>query len=178
MEQASIALVGILGITLGILVSEILRRKNRREQFAPEIFSKRLTAYEGLFEKIYLGNDIANEIIKSDKLNQTERHHLTSHLIGDIAEHADANMLYLDPDICAHSTALFMGIEDIYSLEGSEKKEMLHHYYDMRKEALRMIKEDSGVAEINVLFTSINKPKLSGPIIERLRELRRSTAKH
>lgn len=178
MEQASIALVGILGITLGILVSEILRRKNRREQFAPTIFLKRLNAYEELFDKIYLGHHIATEIINSDELDQTKRHDLTSHLISDIAEHADANMLYLDPDICTHSTALFMGIEDIYSLKGSEKKEMLHHYYDMRKEALRMIKEDSGVAEINALFASINKPKLSGPIIERLRELRRSTAKY
>ncbi len=37
-----------------------------------------------------------------------------------------------------------------------------------------MIAEDAGIAEINRLFKAINRPKLSGPVIDYMRELRRN----
>jgi len=36
-----------------------------------------------------------------------------------------------------------------------------------------MILEDSGVIKVNRLFRDINRPTISSPVIERIRELRR-----
>lgn len=43
----------IVGIIIGAVLNEALRRVNRRELFAPKIFEKRLAAYEGLMTKIH-----------------------------------------------------------------------------------------------------------------------------
>lgn len=66
--------------------------------------------------------------------------------------------------------ALFMGVEDIFEAEVREKQQLLASYRQMRKEALRMAAEDSGVAEINRLFKAINKPKIDGPVVSYLRK--------
>jgi hypothetical protein len=42
----------------------------------------------------------------------------------------------------------------------------------MKADAFRMIGEDSGVAQINKLFKSINRPKLTSSVIDRIQELR------
>jgi hypothetical protein len=64
------------------------------------------------------------------------------------------------------------GVEDIRDSNDEQRDSLLRDYYHSRSEAFRMIAEDSGIAQINKLFKSINRPALNGPIIERIRELR------
>jgi hypothetical protein len=163
---------GIIGVILGMLLNELVRRKNRREVYAPIIFEKRLIAYEGLLELIETGSEIANELINNSDLTAEQRHDLITEPILAIANYADQHRLYVDEDLTLHCTALFMGVEDIQELDGEEREEHLKEYHHMRSEALRMIEEDSGVAEIKKLFQAINRPKLGGPVIEYIRELR------
>jgi hypothetical protein len=158
---------GILGVGLGVLLNELLRRKNRRELYAPKIFDKKLETYEGLAELIQQGSDIARKVIETRDLTADQRHELISIPISTIANYVDRHRLYLDEEIGSHCIALFMGVEDIYDATENEKPTLLKEYYNMHREAYRMIAEDSGVAEINKLFKAIRH------IIERIRELRR-----
>jgi hypothetical protein len=102
-------IVGILGVVLGVLLNEVMRRKNRREVYAPKIFEKRLSAYEGLAEHIQSGSEIADEVIENLSLTKEQRHDLISVPISEIAKYVDSHRLYIDGELSAHCTALFMG---------------------------------------------------------------------
>lgn len=166
-------LFGIFGVLVGALLNEFLRRGNRREIYAPVIFEKRLAAYEGLVEKIDDGHTVACEVIESDNFSQEQRHEIVSAIVIETASYADKNRLYLDEELAVHCGALFMGVEDIYEANEGDKKELLDHYYQKRRDALRMVEEDSGVAEINRLFKVINKPKIDSQVIQHLRRVKR-----
>jgi hypothetical protein len=164
--------IGMLGVIVGTLLNEHLRRGRRAEQYSSIIFSKRLEAYETLLTLIHSGSELADEVITNSTLSAKERHSIVSAAIFPIAKHVDLNALYIDDELGAHCVALFMGTEDIHDAPESERAEHLKDYYEMKKETYRMIIEDSGVAQINKLFRSINRPKLTEPLIERIRELR------
>jgi hypothetical protein len=163
---------GVIGALLGVLLNELVRRRNRRELYAPKIFEKRLAAYESLAELIESGSEVANAVIENPDLTAEQRHDLIGAVVISIAKSMDKNRLYIDEELGTHCAALFMGVEDIYGAKGEERTKLLRHYHNLRREALRMIREDSGVAEINKLFRTINRPKIGGPIVEAIRELR------
>lgn len=171
-------IIGLISLIIGAVLNEFLRRKNRREFYAPQIFDKRLKVYEQLLEKIQNGYTVATEVIENGELTQQERHELISSVIHDIAQFTDTNYLYIDEDLAVHSVALFMGVEDIYVSSEDIKQEKLSNFFRMRREALRMISEDSGVSEINKLFKSINKPKIDGAVIRYFRQLKKRNNKH
>ena len=171
------SVVGIVGVVVGAMLNELMRRRNRRELYAPRIFEKRLAAYEGLIEKIDLGSKVADEVIESDDLTEEQRHDLIGDVVHEVAEFTEKNRLYLDEELAAHCVALFMGVEDIHDTNEKDRQESLDHYREMRKEALRMAAEDSGVAEVNRLFKSINKPKIDGTFIRYLREAKREATR-
>lgn len=164
---------GIFGVISGILLNEFMRRKNRREVFAGKIFEKRLAAYEGLNDHIHRGVVAADEVIENAELSPSQRHELISATVSEIANYVDKHQLYIDQEIGAHCTALFMGVEDIPEAAGEVREALVRDYRTMRKDAFQMIAEDSGIAEINKLFKVINRPDIGGPLIERIRELRK-----
>jgi hypothetical protein len=170
-------LLGMAGVIVGILLNEFLRRGRRTEQYSPEIFTKRLAVYEGLMARIHTGSDLADEAINDPKLSAKQRHDLVSAAIHSVAEYVDLNTLYIDEELGAHCVAMFMGTEDIHDAPESEKEVLLRNYYQLQKETYRMISEDSGVAQINKLFRSINRPLITSPVIEHMRELRREQKK-
>jgi hypothetical protein len=166
----------IVGVVVGALLNEFMRRRNRRELYAPMIFEKRLAAYEGLIKQIHHGSKVANEVIENKELTQEQRLDLISVVIHGIAEFSEKQYLYLDEELTVHCMALFMGVEDIYDAAEDDKQELLDQYRQMRKESLRMASEDSGVAEINRLFKAINKPKIEGAFIRLFRKAKREAA--
>jgi hypothetical protein len=111
----------------------------------------------------------ADEVINNAVLLSEERHELISSAVLSIAKHVDRNALYLDEQLNAHCVALFMGIEDIHDVPESERQHHLDAYRKLKKEAYRMITEDSGITEMNKLFRRINRPRFSGPVIEAMR---------
>ena len=65
-------LVGIVGVLIGVLLNEMVRRRNRREAFAPKIFEKRLAAYEGLFDCVHECDREFAELLR--RLSNWEHH--------------------------------------------------------------------------------------------------------
>jgi hypothetical protein len=165
------AFIGLVGILLGAFLNEILRRLRRAERYSDCIFQKRLQAYERLMDLISRGAEIVKDVTENPELTKEDRHGLVSSAIHPIAEHVDRNVLYIDEELATHCVALFMGTEDLYDSPAREKD--LQRYRVMLNETRRMIAEDSGVAKINRLFKSINRPRITSPIIERVRELRK-----
>lgn len=172
-SQLTGALIGLVGVPLGIVLGELLRRRQRAEQFAATIFAKRLEAYDALLSILFESHRIANEVIDNQKLSAAERHELISAAIMPIAEHTTRNALYIDEELGAHCTALFMGVEDLRDLPKSEQQARLAQFRRDWRETRRMILEDSGVTKVNRLFRDINRPRISSPVIERIRELQR-----
>jgi hypothetical protein len=138
-------LLGMLGVIVGSVLNEYLRRRRRIEDYSSAIFAKRLEAYETLMSLIRDGSGKADEVINNAVLSFEERRALISSAVLSIAEHVDRNALYLDEQLKAHCVALFMGIEDIHDVPESEKQHHLEVYRKLRKEAYRMITEDSGI---------------------------------
>lgn len=170
-------LIGMLGVIVGTVLNEFLRRGRRTEQYSTTIFEKRLEAYEKLMNLLHAANEIADEVIQNSKLSHKERHDLISSAIFPIAEFVDRNSLYIDEELGTQCVALFMGVEDIQEAPEPKKQDDAKHFYEMRRETYRMIREDSGVAAVNKLFRSINRPRITSPVIEAIRALRRKQQK-
>jgi hypothetical protein len=170
-------LIGMAGVVIGTVLNEYLRRGRRVEAYSSDIFKKRLETYETLMSLIHDGSDLANKAIEDPDLSPEERHDLVSSAVVPVAQFVDHNALYIDEELAPHCVALFMGTEDIHAASESEKQQLLVRYHKSLKETYRMIREDSGVAQLNKLFRSINRPKITSPVIDAIRELRRERPK-
>lgn len=173
MSEVWSGIFGICGVLVGVFGNELLRQKRRIESYSTHVFEIRLTKYEELTALMLAAYHIASEVMDNCQYSIDERHALISSAIFPIAEFTDKNDLYLNSDISAHCIATFMGAEDVCGIQDANEKERAKQdIRNMYKSARQMIREDSGVAEIEKLFQKITKPKLSGPVIERIRYLR------
>ncbi len=158
---------------LGVLLNEGIRRRRRIETFSPKLFEKRLEKYEKLMVLLQAGFEVAADVMSNPTHSQEERHDLISQAIRSIAQFTDQEELYIDPELGAHCVATFMGAEDVLLIgDPKEREEAEQDIRDMYKEAKRMIREDSGIFEIEKLFRSIHKPRITSPVIDRIRYLR------
>lgn len=58
------AIIGLTGMLLGILLNELLRRRNRIEGYAVRVFDKRLEIYEGLYERVSACSEVAIDVAR------------------------------------------------------------------------------------------------------------------
>lgn len=172
-SQLTGALIGFVGVPLGIFLGEFLRRRQRAEQFAAAIFVKRLEAYDTLLDLLVEGKEIADEVINNPELTAEDRHSLISAAVMPIANHAGRAALYMDEELAAHCTALFMGVEDFRDLPEAERQTNIAQFQREWRETNRMILEDSGVTKVNQVFREVNRPRITSPVIDAIRELRR-----
>ena len=162
-----IALIGLLGVLIGIVLNEQLRRKNRIENYSTIVFEKRLGLYEKLYGLLSIYSEVATEVIENTDLTKEERHSLISEAIFSVAGFCDENDLYLNEEITLHCVPIIMGVEDIQDIEDEdEKKEAIDKYQNNLHLAKRMIRKETGISDIDKLFTSIVKPKHTSPMIE------------
>jgi len=168
-----IALIGIFGVILGAGLNELLRRKSRIESYMGRVFDKRLEKYEELMARLQAASEVATDVMENPEYTPEQRHALISAVILPIAQFTDDNELYIDPDLAPHCVATFMGAEDVFAIaDPKEREERRKDIRDMYVNAKRMIREDSGIAEIDKLFKTMTKPRLSSPIIERIQYLK------
>jgi hypothetical protein len=94
MPPIEAALIGLVGVLLGILLNEILRRKNRIEGYAARVFDKRLEIYEGLYERISVAGEMATDVIENSEYSSEQRHEIVSAAIHGIATWCDSNDMW------------------------------------------------------------------------------------
>ena len=174
MDSAIIGLIGLLGIIIGIVLNEYLRRTRRIEMYSTLIFKRRLNAYTKLYQILNESIPTINDILLNEDLTKEDRHSLASSVILRIADFFDKNALFIDDNLGAHCTALFMGSEDIYFIEDNEEKNKeIAKLINQYKSTKNMIIDDSGVSKVKKLFKKIQKTKLSSPTIDYLKKLKK-----
>ena len=175
MTEVWTGLIGIGGVLFGVLANELLRRNSRIETYTARIFDVRLAKYEELMGHLHAAYEIASDVMENPDYSAEEQHELISAAILQIAQFTDKNELYIDSDLAVHCVAIFTGAEDVRDIENAdEQNDAKERIRDLYKLARQMIREDSGVAEIDKLLKKIAKPTFSGPVIEYIRFLRKN----
>ncbi|MFA6093895.1 MAG: hypothetical protein WCU88_10090 [Elusimicrobiota bacterium] len=167
------ALIGILGVLVGILLNEAIRRQRRIEDFGLRVFDKRLKIYEELYTRIDKTAEIAHIVIEEAGHSNEDRHAMMSEGILALTGFCDRNAMYLNEELALHAMATFVGAEDIFKMNPAAKKRALEKYREDVLAAKRMVRKESGIMDIEKHFTSITQAKHSSPLIEYYRELKR-----
>lgn len=171
------ALIGLLGVFVGVLLAEYFRRRNRVEAYSQKIFERRLEVYEGLMKVVQAAYTVACEVIDQPDFTAEERLSLISEAIHSIAEYTDENALFINAYIAAHTTSMAMGVEDIPGMSDDvEREAAISHFRAQYKAAKQMILEESGINQINSHFKLVSRSDPKSPVIERLKELERDAA--
>jgi len=165
------ALIGVLGVLVGIFVNELLRRNRRIEDYSAKIFEKRLQVYEELYSKLHECYDASDEALQGDYTAE-ERHEIMASRVFPLLEFMDRNSLYLNDEITVHCGGMWMSVDEIPAIkDGEERAAQTKSFLRDFTDAKEMIEEESGLRQINKLFRSISKPKYSSRLIDHYREL-------
>lgn len=165
------ALIGVLGVLVGIFVNELLRRNRRIEEYSTKIFEKRLQVYEELYSKLHECYEASGDALERD-YSAKERHEIMASRVFPLLEFMDRNSLYLNDEITVHCGGMWMSVDEIPAIENAEERAAQTEAFRADfKDAKEMIEEESGLKRINKLFRSISKPKYSSRLIEYYREL-------
>lgn len=169
------ALIGLIGILIGLLINEHFRRTNRIENYSSRIFDKRLEIYEGLMRLVDEKSSLVSGVVENAKLSKEEAHSICQPAGLEVMEYCDANQLYLNEEITVHIGAAFVGIADIIDSDDDEnKKTEIQKFRQSVVNAKQMIKAESGIEELNELFKKITKARHASPVIEYFRELKKN----
>lgn len=161
------ALIGTVGVLIGILFTELIRRRNRIENYSQKIFEKRLEILEELYRRVCVCGEIGHEVTTNTKATSEDRYDLINATIIDMTEWCDEKGLYLNEEISLHCATLLMGIEDVLDIENEAEREVaIKSFNTQLKYAKEIIKKESGILDINKSFASMIKAKYSSPIIE------------
>lgn len=168
------ALIGLVGLLIGIVLNEYLRRRHRIEQYSVRIFDKRLEIYEGLMSKVSEASSLMDDIIENSELNDEERRAIAFEAGLNVMEYTDKNDMYLNNEIVLHCGGPFIGALDIFDMsKGEEKSNQIKEFKKGIKITCDMIKKESGIEELNKLFKSITKARHGSPIIDYYRLLKK-----
>jgi hypothetical protein len=165
------ALIGFVGVLLGIFINEVVRRRNRIETYAGHVFDKRLEIYEGLYQRVAATSTLATDLIDNSCYSHEDRHQLVSAAVHDIASWCDENDMYINEELTVHCVPLLMGMEDVFEMKDEAAKQAaVAHFRENLRAAKKMIRKEAGIEDIEKLFSRITKPRRSSAIIEAYRE--------
>jgi hypothetical protein len=130
-SRISETLIGLIsGLVSGIVViflNELLRRRNRVENYSTSVFEKRLNLYETLFEYVSNYSQVAEEVIRNDQLTKEQKLELVSEALHTVAGFCDKHQLYLDDELALHCCTVMMGLEDTKNCD--DKEEILKQFH-------------------------------------------------
>ncbi|MCY4408280.1 MAG: hypothetical protein OXC15_18070 [Rhodospirillaceae bacterium] len=161
------AIFGVIGVLSGVIANELLHRRRRIESYSARVFDVRLGKYSELVALLNSGYEIATEVMENTEHSKEERHSLISEVVLGIARFLDRNELFIDEEVRLQGIAAFMGAEDVLDIEDANKQEeerntILQSYAQARK----LIREHSGVAEVDKFFKRVAKPTSTSPAID------------
>lgn len=168
-----IALIGLLGVIIGLFANEYFRRKGRIESYSSQIFNKRIKLYEILYNKVCNCSSIFADIFITDKHPMEKREEIVSEAIFDIAKFCDKNSFYIDERITLQSMSILIGVEGINDIQDQKDKEKeIKLAWKNLRDTKKMIRKESGISELDKLFQSITRAKHKSPIISYYNELK------
>ncbi len=172
------ALIGLTGLLLGVFLNEYFRRRTRVEIYSKEVFDRRLTIYEALYEKMLAAYSIATDIIEKPDYSKEERHAIWSQVVLDVAKFTDDNNLYLNENLIVHCMMTLIGVEDIYYIKDSKRrKQEIEQFRESCGDAKKMIRKESSLEALDRLFGTISKAKHQSDYIAHYQRLKKEMGK-
>jgi len=171
LKDIVIALIGIVGVVIGIVLNEYYRRKDRETLFAEGIFKKKLNLYENLHNIMMEAYSVADEMLSDKKMTKTQRKKQWSGIIFPIAEFLDEHELYINDEISSHCIISLIGVDDIPDMEEKGKKAELEKLNQSKKDLTNLIKEESGLRRLDSFFGKINKPRIKSDYIDMMKDV-------
>lgn len=156
------ALIGFAGVVVGLLLSELLRRQRRIEKFSEVYFSKRIEAYEKMYQDFVALTGVFSdlkEINGSTEIKMKVWHEQ----VLDFLAYTDAKALFIDQILTVHLGMTLIGAGGF--LEGEKDKSEDDILRDFKKSKL-LIRESLGLRNIEKSFRSTAKPKYSSEYID------------
>lgn len=172
------ALIGLIGLLLGSTGNEYFRRRSRIEAYSKEIFLKRLEVYEVLYRQLDVAAKLAGDFERYqavDSVNLGELISRTHALVLETARFADEKGLYINDEIFMQCMLTLMSLPS----EGTEaelqefKNEGGKRFWGDSKATKSMIKEETGLGELERLFRRITRAKHDSEYLEYYREKKR-----
>jgi hypothetical protein len=161
------AIIGLVGVMLGLLISEYFRRRSRIEDYAKEVFTKRLKIYEELYLKMSNARRVASDVIQSSSLSEDERKEIWSDVVFDVATFNDTNELFINEDIAFHCLVTLIGVDDIYYLKDADEKEVeKEKFYRNSVKTIGMIRDETRLEQIDQYFGALTKARHRSEYIE------------
>ncbi|MBJ2177305.1 hypothetical protein JC795_03755 [Pseudomonas veronii] len=172
------ALIGIIGVIIGIIANELIRRKSRIENYAQKTFDKRLEIFNELYQRVSACGKVGQQLIADTELSLAERLEVVSGEVFEISDWCDLHGMYLEDEVTVHCVTLLMGLEDVQEMEDEEQRmERVNNFQEQLRYAKEMIKKESGIKDVNKSFTSMTKAKYSSPVIDYYRKQKKAMLK-
>ena len=167
------AIIGILGILLGIILNEYFRLKKRIENYSQKIFEKRFEVYEKLYESVDNAYLSINNYIVDESLPYEDRYNGAYEEGLKVIQYCTAKQFYISEELVVLIGGAIVNTSTIF--ESDDEKEIeeitVQFRLDMRDIKVMILKE-SGIFEINKHFKSVGKVKYKGPVIDFYKKLK------
>lgn len=163
------ALIGLVGLLTGILLTEYFRRRSRIEKYSSSVFDKRLEVHDRLLRLLHRSANLVRETVEEPNLDADEGQERVWRAGLELMKYCDRHPLFLNEEITVHCGAAFAGAQDIFECQGEERQRNLEDFDRRIRQAVRMIVAESGIEELNRLFRSLTKAKLESDVISYLR---------
>ena len=172
------ALVGLLGVLIGLLANEYFRRKSRIENYSSRVFEKRIQTYEELYNRVSACSLIISDAIENPDYSKEERKAIVSKAIFELAQFGDKYDFYLNEHIVIQYMTLLVGVEDIFDIEDKgEKEKEVQRVRKHLRDTKKMIRKESGIEQLDKLFRSITRAKHKSELINYYEEMKKQQRK-
>lgn len=171
-EENAMEYISIITFIAGYLISEIIRRINRAENFNTQIFNKRLDVFSELYStwnraymdvSTFIEAIINGDFSESDDLDGT--HFI---LVSPLLKLLDEKALFFSQELCIHCGAALLCPDD-YSEESC--KTYLERIKKQNRIVINMIRDESGLTMLNKNIKGIIKYKHKSDIITYLKNI-------
>jgi hypothetical protein len=172
------ALIGLLGVLMGLLANEFFRRRSRIESYSSTVFKRRLEIYEELYQRVSACSSIITDVIENSNYSKEQRKEIISTAAIDLARFGDEHDFYLNEHIVLHYMTLLPGVEEIHDIKSKkQKKEEIELVWKNLRLTKRMIRKESGIEALDKLFRSLTMARHKSPLIKYYQDLEKQQRK-
>jgi len=165
------ALIGFIGVVVGVFLTELIRKWNRVEPLSQSVFEKRLDLYVRLYDLLNECCAAAHDLVYNIDLSKEDKNAQCYKAGLAVAEYCTKHELFISRELGHHCTSLMLGVADYFETQEEERSAYMDDFWEQMRSAQRMIREDSGVEQVNRYFRKITGAQLTSPVIERIRYL-------
>lgn len=175
MDAIVAALIGMLGVFVGMVLDYFIRRDERLNKFSEIVFNKRLTIYEELYEKVQDYRQLFGKLIEDEETNADERERLLFLSGLEVMRFSDESGFYLSDELTVYLGAILSGNGGLFS--GDEPKDIkekrIENFRSDISSGLEMIRAEAGLRKITSNFKKLTGYSHRADIIKYYLKLRK-----